>query len=410
MSKAFCSLPWIHLATHPHGGASLCCQSEMEKGTSFAVNEDGHDPITLNERGVSDLINSKRFKEVRLSMLKGERHPACSPCWDREDKGLESKRIFDMKRFKLTPSEAQAMTASDGSIKPNIKFLELRLGNTCNIKCVTCNPNSSIAFSKDHEKMIKDPELNFLRDYSWVKPNMSDWTEREEFWVDLNENAPELREIYINGGEPMLIKKHMEFLTKLVQDGRSKNISLTYSINMTRLIDDFKVLWPQFKSVHIASSIDDWDNKNFYIRYPSSWQQVTSNFQKLLDWGLKPHVLQTISVLNFMSLGEFHKNLQGMFPGTVISYNDVYDPPWFSAKILKPEWRREIIASLKDQLPDRLLNQLKSMYDTDEYFEKDFINFKLQMKAFDTLRNTNVKEYFPELEAFLNSKNETLGV
>ena len=410
MTRAFCSLPWIHLATHPHGGASLCCQSEMEKGTSFAVNEDGHDPITLNERGVGDLVNSKRFREVRLSMLRGERHPACSPCWDREDKGLESKRIFDMRRFKLSPSEAQAITASDGSITPNIKFLELRLGNTCNIKCVTCNPNSSISFAKDHEKMIQDPKLDFLRDYSWLKPNMSDWTERDEFWADIDNCSPELSEVYVNGGEPMLIKKHMEFLRVLASDGRSKKISLIYSINMTRLLDEFKDLWPKFKSVHIASSIDDWDTRNFYIRYPSSWTQVTDNFRKLLDWGLKPHVLQTISVLNFIGLGDFYENFSKMFPDTIVSYNDVYDPPWFSPKTLKPEWRREIIKSHRGKLPERLLRQLASMYDTEEYFEKDFKNFKLQVNAMDNLRGTNVKEYFPKLEAFLNSKNETLGV
>ena len=410
MSKAFCSLPWLHLATHPHGGASLCCQSEMEKGTSFAVNEDGRDPITLNDRGVEDLINSKRFREVRLSMLMGERHPACSPCWDREDKGLESKRTFDMKRFRMNLDEAKALTSADGSIKPNIKFLELRLGNTCNIKCVTCNPNSSITFAKDHEKMIQNPSMNFLRDYSWVKPNMSDWTEREEFWSDLNAHAPELREIYINGGEPMLIKKHMDFLKGLVDDGRSKKISLIYSINMTRLLNEFRELWPHFKSVHIASSIDAWDQKNFYIRYPSSWQQVTENFQKLLHWGLKPHVLQTISVLNLMSLGDFYRSFQQRFPDTVVSYNDVYDPPWFSAKVLKPEWRREILAQLEPQLPGRLFAQLRSMYDTEEYFEKDFHNFKLQMRAFDELRGTDVCEYFPELEKFLNSKNETLRI
>ena len=28
----FCPLPWIHLGTHPHGGVTPCCISDMTEG------------------------------------------------------------------------------------------------------------------------------------------------------------------------------------------------------------------------------------------------------------------------------------------------------------------------------------------------------------------------------------------
>ena len=41
--------------------------------------------------------------------------------------------------------------------------------------------------------------------------------------------------LYINGGEPTLIKAHWNYLRRLVESGRSKNIVLWYNINMTNL-------------------------------------------------------------------------------------------------------------------------------------------------------------------------------
>ena len=40
-SKSFCPLPWKHLATHPHGSITLCCESEQigRQSESFDKNE-----------------------------------------------------------------------------------------------------------------------------------------------------------------------------------------------------------------------------------------------------------------------------------------------------------------------------------------------------------------------------------
>lgn len=405
---AFCSLPWLHLATHPHGGLTLCCQSEMEKGLSAASNRDGKDPMTLNERPLTEMINSSTFREVRLSMLRGERHPACAPCWDREDHGVQSKRQYDNKRFPLTLTEARALTAKDGSITPNIQFAELRLGNVCNIKCVTCNPNSSVQFGREYEQIQKKPGMEFLRDYSWVTPGMADWTEDVEFWDDLSVNSPDLREVYINGGEPMLIRRHEDFLRSLITSGRAKNVRLTYSINMTKLIETLRPVWKEFRDVHFACSVDDWDQRNFYIRYPSPWAKVTENFGKLREWGFSPHVLQTVSVLNFFYLDDFYRRWQALYPESVISYNDVVDPPWFSPLVLAPRLRREILQRLKATLPMNLYQQLEHLYGGDQHLAQHWGALRKQLRAFDEARELRIQEYFPELEALLNESQESL--
>lgn len=408
MNKALCSLPWNHLATHPHGGITLCCQSEMAQGLSVASNQDGRDPMTLNERSIDEMVNSKTFREVRLAMLRGERHPACGPCWDREDHRVSSKRLLENQRFPLSLDDAQRRTAADGTIAVDLRFAELRLGNTCNIKCVTCNPNSSILMNREYEVMRQRSGMEFLRDYSWVKPGMSNWTEDPKFWDELLERAPNLEEIYINGGEPMLIRRHGKFLEDLVARGQANKIRLSYSINLTKLLEPLVSIWQQFAGVHFACSVDDWDQRNFYIRYPTSWDAVTENFKKLQDWKFTPQVLQTVSALNFFYLDDFHCRWQQRFPGTVIALNEVVDPPWFSPLVLPPALRRKILLRLRKFLPMNSMQKLEGLYNNDEHRLDQWQNLKRHLRAYDELRALSVVEYFPELERELNELGESL--
>ena len=43
--NTFCVLPWIHLATHPHGGTSLCCVTDFKDGAGMS--KDGENYYNL---------------------------------------------------------------------------------------------------------------------------------------------------------------------------------------------------------------------------------------------------------------------------------------------------------------------------------------------------------------------------
>ena len=73
------------------------------------------------------------------------------------------------------------------------------------------------------------------------------WPERKEFWENLKQ-YPNVEEIYINGGEPTLIKQHWKFLEDLIREDKAKNISLWYSVNMTRMPDKIE-MWNVFNQV-----------------------------------------------------------------------------------------------------------------------------------------------------------------
>ena len=97
MSKTYCPLPWQHLATHPHGGVTLCCISDHTGGLNRARNKDNF--LSLNDSSIEEHLNSDYYKEVRLQMLNNEKPKACLRCFEEEEKGLKSKRNHETTVF-----------------------------------------------------------------------------------------------------------------------------------------------------------------------------------------------------------------------------------------------------------------------------------------------------------------------
>lgn len=341
--STFCSLPWIHLATHPDGGTTLCCISDHRNGASRARNLSPVTFLNLNSANINDMINNDFFKKTRLEMLRGEIPNACQRCFDEEANNVRSKRIEENEKFKFTEDMARAITGPDGAIPVNFKFIELRLGNLCNLRCRTCNPNSSTNWIQPYQKLQE--ELTFITHYD-RKIDCS-WTESDTFWDDLFEHSKGVELIYINGGEPTLVEKHWKYLEELIKRGLNKQIKLWYNINMTNLPDKLIDLWKEFKQVQISCSIDDLGQRNDYIRAGSDWSTVINNLDKLQSIGLfDVSICQTISWLNVYYVNEFNKFMRNR--GLHVHLNYVYDPNFMSLKVLNANLQKHILDKCVD--------------------------------------------------------------
>ena len=339
--STYCSLPFIHLATHPHGGATLCCVSDFTNSMNSARNFVDDKPVylNLNKNSVVEIMNSDYYRQVRNQMLTGEKPQACMRCYREEENGVRSKRIEENEKLGFTEDMARAITQADGTIPVNFKFVELRLGNLCNVKCRTCNPASSTSWAPEYKKLQQ--ELKFVTQYN-VKIDAS-WTESEEFWEDLLEHSKEVELLYINGGEPTLVEKHWHYLQRLIDAGLNKQITLWYNINMTNLPDKLLEIWKQFKAVEVSCSIDDLGERNEYIRTGTKWDTVISNLDKLqsLPW-IKTSVCQTVSWMNVYYLPEFHEFMKDR--GLCVYMNFVHDPAFLSVKMLPTTLVKKIMA------------------------------------------------------------------
>ena len=156
-NKSFCVLPFIHLATHPIGTITPCCITDMDGDVSSAI--DGDKKLFLGTDSLSDIANSERFTKVRSQMLKGEYPKMCKICQHHDENDIYSKRKESNEKFKHLIDGAVLNTKESGElVNVNYKYIELRLGSVCNLKCITCNPFSSNRWNED-VKIFKGTEF-----------------------------------------------------------------------------------------------------------------------------------------------------------------------------------------------------------------------------------------------------------
>ena len=399
MSETFCPLPWNHLATHPHGICTLCCESNQEEGQSQAFNETNNKSfrkfLTLQDvSDFSEITNSDSFSKVRLQMLNGEKPVECSKCWEAESVGNKSKRYYESRRLPMTLKEAKEITNDDGTLKEvNYEFVELRLGNHCNVQCRTCNPYSSSRWLKDWDNIY--PERRALPEFT--RKSSFNWPLEEDFWEKLIDRCNELRLLYINGGEPFLIDKHFNFLQTLVDKGISKNVEIVYSTNCTIINHTYEDIWKEFKKVQFMLSIDCVGERNEYIRTYTAWSKVL----EFVDWmkditskndNLDYNILQTVSTYNIFYIPEFYK----YFDGEHISHNFVKDPSQYDPLILPQVIQQKILDKLSGcggyDVVKNYFN-IEGISYTDLDLMKSFFQ---KTGAMDVTKKTSFKKTFPE--------------
>lgn len=341
--STFCSLPWIHLATHPDGGATLCCVSDHRNSLSRSKNYKPLTYLDLNKNSINEIMNSDYYKDTRLEMLNNIIPKACERCFREEANGVRSKRIEENEKLGFTEDMGRAITSKDGTIPVNFKFIELRLGNLCNLKCITCNPVSSTNWTQSYQKLQQ--ELTFVRHFD--KKINCDWTESDKFWNELFDHSKDLQLIYVNGGEPTLVEKHWKYLEELIKRGINEHITLWYNINMTHLPDRLIDLWSKFKKVQITASIDDLGERNDYIRVGSNWSNILKNLDKLQSYPwIETSICQTISWVNVYYINDFNKFMRSR--GLHVHLNYVHDPEFLSVKILPNNIKEKILDRCKD--------------------------------------------------------------
>jgi sulfatase maturation enzyme AslB (radical SAM superfamily) len=393
--KPFCILPFIHLATHPIGTVTPCCITDMENDVSTAKKNGLN--MFLNKDSLTDISNSSGFSTIRKKMLNGEFPSECKTCYYNEKNNIYSKRMESNSKFKHLIDGAIENTKSNGELKKNnYKYIELRLGTVCNLKCVTCNPFSSNRWNED-VSVFKNTEF----EKSYFKCDIrTEWFRDTKFYDELLTQCDDLEEVWINGGEPTLIKEHGYFLEKLIENGKSKDINLHYSLNMTDVPDRFIEIWKKFKHVRIHLSIDDLDERNDYIRYGSKWNNIMDNFKKIIEYKdvFRIEVCQTVSAYNVFNIDNFKKMCLDY--DVIVAHNYVNHPGFQHVSIIPSEMKDEILNNIKylrDDEKNRLITELtkeSNLEDLDKFIKFTYI--------LDNKRGVKITEVLHEWKKYFN--------
>ena len=398
-SPFICPLPWIHLSTHPNGNVSICCKSnEPYIGLASQENE----LLNLNTSSLLDIINCETFRTIRIQMLNQQIPQACQNCFQEEQLNIESYRQRSLTQYPVSLEQLNRDTDHNGYITPALKYLELRISNKCNLKCITCNPGSSSLWAKE---LQANPSLE-LPHYSGLDTSpkqLFKWASQQTILDSIEQACSYPLHIDINGGEPTIINEHITLLKNFIQEGNAPKISLTYNINLTTLPDSLLELWKNFKDITIYSSIDAIEDQNEYIRFPSNWQTTITTLEKLFHSKYKIIILQTISIFNFTTLPQLSNFLQVNFPHIELNYNFVETPNYLSPYIIPSSLRKKVIKKLILQLPSHHCKIIYDKYFNEIYYSQGITKFYQYIDSIDSIRNTNWKLTFPTLANLLDS-------
>ena len=142
--------------------------------------------------------------------------------------------------------------------------------------------------------------------------------------------------------------------------GYAKNIELRYNSNGIEWQSNLFDLWKEFKNVIMHFSIDDYGERNHYIRYPAKWKRVVNQLHKMDDYpynNLRLTTATCVTALNIFYLPEFITwkleedwKLLNKFPAGagMIDLHLAYWPPQLNCKVL-PDWfKKETTLKYKD--------------------------------------------------------------
>tara|TARA_B100001057_G_scaffold451664_1_gene494881 strand:+ start:5999 stop:7399 length:1401 start_codon:yes stop_codon:yes gene_type:complete len=368
VSDTFCILPWVHLSTRPDGSMRVCCTAnassvgptnDKEHGGQVGILKDEQGrPNNLNVSDFETAWNSTYMRNVRKQMLNGEVPPSCIKCFKEEAAGHNSKRIWETAYWseRVNVDTLLENTNEDGSVPPNLAYIDLRFGTKCQLACVMCSPHDSSGWIKDWKAMFPAVKNESLKEtmqwqdkgstngssYNWHKQNPI-------FWKQFYEQMPTMQQIYFAGGESLIIEEHYEILEHAIEKGYAKNLELRYNSNGVEWREDLFDLWKHFKLVRFHYSIDSIKEMNEYIRYPSKWKRQEEVFH-ILDNDTPNNTEVTVAcavqALNIYYIPDFikWKLTQGFkkinmwpFGAGGVNYHFVYHPPHLNVKVL-PDW------------------------------------------------------------------------
>jgi MoaA/NifB/PqqE/SkfB family radical SAM enzyme len=285
-------------------------------------------------------------------------------------------------------------------------FLDLKLGNICNLKCRICGSWSSSKWAAEElEYMPKGSDKKQHIAYQWLRQGAWPRNKDTNFWDNLKTLLPNIRYLEFTGGEPWLIEEHFALLKYAVEQGYSKNIDIHYNTNATQMPDEFDAaIWQEFGRVDIAFSIDNVGARFEYERYGAKWELAN----KIIDYvhysraampNITTQLCFTINVQNVYYLDELLA-WANTKPFGSIYFNMMHSPDHMSIQHMTPQAQELVLNKLKTCFWKNK-NYLREIDNVIKFIEQgpgsDGLEFLEKMQRTDLYRKQNFKDTHPEI-------------
>jgi sulfatase maturation enzyme AslB (radical SAM superfamily) len=329
-SKTFCMLPYMHIYGSAGGDMVPCCEAQE---------------VPLNNPGETALEswNNDNYKELRRALANDERPERCAVCWHNEDSGIVSNRQ-QWEHDNWNTFADKISVNDDYSVNNPPYWVELKVSNFCNLKCIMCSTHSSYKRVADLDiisKYTKDGyETRLLRPTD-LFASLNEWP---ELWDHVHT-------LQFTGGEPIINKEHYDLLEGIPLEAK-KRIRLRYASNLSYIKFkkyDLIKIWNEFKHVNIKVSMDGVGDVYNYIRQDGDWDTVYANMMALNNEpGIDVAAGITVQAHNIYQMPEFYQFWkESPVDLKFITANILQTPNYLSPAIWQGEYRDAIIRKLR---------------------------------------------------------------
>ena len=387
-NKSFCIMPWVQTQVQTNGMVYPCCL--YNKKTPLGNSK---------ENTLSEIFNDTAARKLRVDMLQKKHIPGCEICnLNNSTKHPSFRKKVNNDYLKFIKNTVN--TTDIGYYEYKHTVWDIRFDNLCNLKCRTCDEQSSTSWFKDSVSLNETTTaLQILRPKGIFEQYM--------------EHIDYVEQIYFAGGEPLIIKECWDVLRNLIQHNRT-DVKLVYNTNLTKLtfkkqhIFDY---WNKFDEVHVGASLDAMHERAEYWRAGTKWETIEKNRREMIkhvpDVGFS--IDATISLVNALHIVDFHQNWVNNGLITVDQFNPkvLEFPTVFCLRqapdVLKTQIYDKVSKHIEWLIPldktEKSVNAFKSILDaldskTNEFDSQGFWN---KIDKVDILRKEKLLDIFPEL-------------
>ena len=370
-NKSFCPLPWTGFHIDPTGTVKNCICSFETIGTILK------DPIETVLKGP---VNT----QVKQEILSDSKPHTCSYCYSLEENkksyDIISSRVYYLKELKSIDRKLY-----DDPKNFDLHHIDVRWRNTCNFACVYCGPELSSKWAR---------ELNI----TIPQPTEERFDELKKYVLD---HAAQLKNVYMAGGEPLLIKDNEELHEALLE--KNPQVELRVNTNLSKTNTRVLDLICRFKNVHWTVSAESIGEQFEYMRYGGNWTEFLENLERIRHLPHKLTFNMVWCILNYQSIFDavdyfladgFHQN---SFILTAI-----FGPDWLDCRNLPDSVLNSLTTTLEKRIHEKPGYLLEDGYRNllahmQKPFEKNLVRAFDKLSKLDTRRNLDSSKIFIEL-------------
>lgn len=240
------------------------------------------DPDPLNtakdiHNDVEKLFDLPQLQNIRTQMLNGEYPDACQGCYNAEKYGTSPRLMLDT------------------TVNNELEWLDIHLGNKCNLRCRMCHPALSNQLNKDAEQFKQDGYKYWWDSVPDIAPH------------DITVLYPVLHKITnirVSGGEPLLSKEYLQLLDYCIENNLAHDITLELHTNATKFTNANVNRLNKFKHINATFSIDGVHKIYEYIRFPFAFQLLENSMKNFFN-NVKNYTVQinyVVSIYNVFDI------------------------------------------------------------------------------------------------------------